>query len=77
MARQIYIENANYINDYTIQLNFNDGSARTIDFSHFLKTRPLPQRLRVLDRLAQLELQVLRLHCSPSSRITDSIHLSI
>jgi len=48
MARQIYIEKANYINDYTVQLNFNDGSIRNIDFGYFLKTRPHPQHNKYL-----------------------------
>jgi len=48
MARQIYIEKANYIDDYTVQLKFNDGVVSTIDFGHFLKTRPHPQRNKYL-----------------------------
>ena len=48
MARQIYIEDANYIDDYTVQLNFNDGAVRKIDFSRFLKTRPHPQHNKYL-----------------------------
>jgi len=48
MARQIYIEKANYIDDYTVQLNFNDGVVSIIDFGYFLKTRPHPQHNKYL-----------------------------
>ena len=48
MARQIFIEKANYMNDYTVQLNFNDGVIRIIDFGYFLKTRPHPQHSKYL-----------------------------
>jgi len=48
MARQIYIEKANYIDDYTVELNFNDGAVRNIDFGYFLKTRPHPQHNKYL-----------------------------
>jgi len=48
MARQIYIEKAKYIDDYTVQLNFNDGAVSIIDFGHFLKTRPHPQHNKYL-----------------------------
>jgi hypothetical protein len=48
MSRQIYIEKANYIDDYTVQLNFNDGVVRNIDFGYFLKTHPHPQHNKYL-----------------------------
>ncbi len=48
MARYIYIEKANYVDDYTIQLYFNDGAIRNIDFGYFLKTHPHPQHNKYL-----------------------------
>jgi hypothetical protein len=48
MTQTIAIEKANYIDDYTVQLNFNDGTVRKIDFSRFLKTRPHPQHNKYL-----------------------------
>jgi hypothetical protein len=48
MARHIFIDKAKYIDDYTIQLNFNDGVVRNINFGRFLKTRPHPQHNKYL-----------------------------
>ena len=42
--KRVFIEKADYVNDLTVRLQFNDGVVRDIDFSRFLKTRPHPQR---------------------------------
>jgi hypothetical protein len=43
MARQLYIQQANYISDLKVELKFNDGTIRNIDFSNFLLNHPHPQ----------------------------------
>ncbi|GHU79198.1 hypothetical protein FACS1894145_2830 [Bacteroidia bacterium] len=43
MARQLYIKQANYINDFVIDITFNDETKRQIDFKHFLQRHPHPQ----------------------------------
>jgi len=48
MAKYVSIEKASYVDDYTVQLNFNDGTVRNIDFGYFLKTRPHPQHNKYL-----------------------------
>jgi len=40
--KHIFIENASYLNDLSVRLNFNDGTVRDINFARFLKTRPHP-----------------------------------
>ena len=41
--KRIFIEKANYVDDLTVSLQFNDGTVRIIDFAPFLKTHPHPQ----------------------------------
>jgi len=41
--QRIFIEKANYVDDLTINLQFNDGTVRDINFAPFLKTHPHPQ----------------------------------
>jgi len=43
MARQLYIQQANYISDLKVELKFNDGKIRTVDFGNFLLNHPHPQ----------------------------------
>jgi hypothetical protein len=43
MARQLYIQQANYISDLKVELKFNDGTIRNVDFSNFLLNHPHPQ----------------------------------
>lgn len=43
MARQLYIQQANYISDLNVELKFNDGTIRNVDFSNFLLNHPHPQ----------------------------------
>jgi len=43
MAREIYIIQATYITDYTVELRFNDGTIRKVYFGDFLKNHPHPQ----------------------------------
>jgi hypothetical protein len=43
MARQLYIQQANYISDLKVELKFNDGTIRHVDFSNFLLNHPHPQ----------------------------------
>jgi hypothetical protein len=39
----IKLVNAIYINDYVVELSFEDGVIRQIDFEHFLYQHPHPQ----------------------------------
>ena len=43
MARQLYIQQANYISELKVELKFNDGTIRNVDFSNFLLNHPHPQ----------------------------------
>jgi hypothetical protein len=43
MARQLYIQQANYISDLKVELKFNDGTIHNVDFSNFLLNHPHPQ----------------------------------
>jgi hypothetical protein len=43
MAQRIYIVQASHVASYTIELRFNDGMVRTVDFGKFLKQNPHPQ----------------------------------
>ena len=43
MARQLYIDQAIYISDLSVELKFNDGTVRKVDFSTFLHSHPHPQ----------------------------------
>jgi len=43
MARKIYVIQATYITDYTVEIQFNDGTVRQVYFGEFLKKHPHPQ----------------------------------
>ncbi len=43
MARQLFIQDAIYISDLLVELKFNDGTVRRVDFSTFLLNHPHPQ----------------------------------
>ena len=43
MARQLFIQQADYISNLTVELRFNDGTVRQVDFSSFLHSHPHPQ----------------------------------
>jgi len=45
----IRIVNAKYISDYTVELQFDDGTVRQIDFGLFLKNHPHPQHNKYRD----------------------------
>lgn len=49
MARDIYIQHANYITDHIVELYFNDGKVKRIDFSSFLQKHPHPQYNKYLN----------------------------
>ena len=42
-CKTIKLVNANYINDYVVELLFDDGVVQQIDFSAFLYKHPHPQ----------------------------------
>jgi hypothetical protein len=48
MAKIIKLIKAEYIEDYTVRLYFDDEVIRDIDFGHFLKTHPHPQHNKYL-----------------------------
>ncbi|MDR0692120.1 MAG: DUF2442 domain-containing protein [Prevotellaceae bacterium] len=43
MARELYIKEATYVKDLTLNIVFNDGTAQEIDFRYFLCRHPHPQ----------------------------------
>jgi len=43
MARQLFIQKAIYLSDFLVELVFNDGAVRRVDFGVFLKNHPHPQ----------------------------------
>ena len=43
MARQLFIQQAEYISDLTVELKFNDGTVKIVDFGVFLHEHPHPQ----------------------------------
>jgi len=43
MARQLYIEKANIVSNLEVELKFNDGTIRNVDFEPFLRNHPHPQ----------------------------------
>lgn len=43
MARAIYIEKARYVSDLSVELIFNDGTVRIVDFRNYLLSHPHPQ----------------------------------
>jgi len=43
MARQLFIQQTEYISDLTVELKFNDGTVKTVDFGVFLHEHPHPQ----------------------------------
>ena len=43
MARQLFIQQANYISDFSVELKFNDGTVKRVDFEVFLHEHPHPQ----------------------------------
>ena len=55
----IKLVNANYINDYVVELLFDDGVVQTIDFGNFLNNHPRPQydKYKDLKKLNSLRLK--------------------
>jgi hypothetical protein len=43
MARQLFIEEAVYISNLLVELKFNDGTIRKVNFETFLHNHPHPQ----------------------------------
>ena len=43
MARQLFIQQTEYISDLTVELKFNDGTVKIVDFGVFLHEHPHPQ----------------------------------
>jgi hypothetical protein len=43
MARQLFIEKADYISDFSVELKFNDGTVKIVDFGVYLNKHPHPQ----------------------------------
>jgi len=43
MARQLFIKQAVYISDFIVELKFNDGNVKKVDFETFLYKHPHPQ----------------------------------
>lgn len=39
----LQIRKARYVEDYSIEIEFNDHTVRVVDFGHFLKKHPHPQ----------------------------------
>jgi hypothetical protein len=46
----IEIENANYMGDYTLEINFSDGSTQRIDFEKFLMSSKNPMTKKFMDK---------------------------
>ena len=51
MARQLVVQQANYISGLLVELKFNDGTVRKVDFEAFLSKHPHPQYNKYLDPL--------------------------
>lgn len=47
----IEITSAEYMQEYKIRLNFNDGTSRVVDFEHFLKDALNPMTRKYLKKL--------------------------
>ena len=43
MARQLFIETAEYISGLSVELRFNDGTVKRVDFEVFFNKHPHPQ----------------------------------
>ena len=43
MARQLFIEKAEYISDFSVELKYNDGTVKIVDFGVYLNKHPHPQ----------------------------------
>jgi len=43
MARQLFIETAEYISSLSVELRFNDGTVKRVDFEVFFNEHPHPQ----------------------------------
>ena len=43
MARQLFIEKADCVSDFTVELRFNDGTVKRVDVGVFLNKHPHPQ----------------------------------
>ncbi len=39
----IRVDSAEYVSDYKVRVNFNDGTQQLVDFGHFLREHPHPQ----------------------------------
>ena len=55
----IKLVNANYINDYVVELSFDDGVVQQIDFGNFLHKHPHPQydKYRDLKKFKQFKIE--------------------
>ena len=51
MARQLVVQQADYISGLSVELKFNDGTVRKVDFEPFLRKHPHPQYNKYLDPL--------------------------
>ena len=51
MARQLFIEKADYISDFSVELKFNDGTVKIVNFGAYLKNHPHPQYNKYLKPL--------------------------
>ncbi len=49
MARKLFIKQAVYVSNYTLELLFNDGNIQRIDFENFLRNHPHPQYNKYLN----------------------------
>lgn len=43
MARQLFIQQAVYVANLSVELKFNDDTVREVDFEFFLNNHPHPQ----------------------------------
>ena len=43
MAQQLFIETAEYISGLSVELKFNDGTVKRVDFEVFFNKHPHPQ----------------------------------
>jgi hypothetical protein len=42
MARQLFIQQATYVSDLSVELKFSDGTERKVDFGIYLHNHPHP-----------------------------------
>jgi hypothetical protein len=49
MARQLFIQQAVYVSGLSVELKFNDGTVREINFGDFIKNHPHPQYNKYLN----------------------------